>query len=206
MPASAWRSSGTIPAATSGSTSTPLIWCAASHESIASCRSESSSGPSASAGGRRKASIVRHWSSGRFNPQNCRVAASCASSWATSIFALRSTADAGLFSSCARPAASRPSDDIFSSMSSLVLNTRARSTITCTRTAVSSWHSWIIRGRSSVATATIVVRSSATTSPGGPLILEYGSIPVTSPACHSITMRGPPPRSTRIERWPSSTT
>ncbi len=201
--ASSWK-----PDSSSGWASTPVTSCDESHVSISSRRSARSSGDSVS----RPASPstenperVRHCESDRLSAQNFFVASSSTPSSATSVFALRSTADAGLFSSCARPAASRPSEAIFSSSSSLDLNTRARSTITCTSTVVSSSHSWISRGRSAAGIASIVVRSSATTSPGGALMREYGSMPVTSPPCHSMTMCGPEPRSTRIRRWPSST-
>ena len=144
------RAARRTPDSSSGSASMPVTSCAESQVSIASWRSARSSGDSV---GRPDAPSagdpvrVRHCSSDRLSAQNFFVASSSTPSSATSVFALRSTADAGLFSSCARPAASRPSEAIFSSSSSLDLNTRARSTITCTSTAVSSSHSWISRGR-----------------------------------------------------------
>ena len=61
--------------------------------------------------------------------------------------ALRSIADAGLFSSWARPADSLPSEIIFSSCSSLDVKSRARSSIAWTRIDVSSGHSRIIARR-----------------------------------------------------------
>ncbi len=89
--------------------------------------------------------------------------------------ALRAAADAGLFSSCASPAASLPSDAIFSTCRSLTLNARARSTITCTSAAVTWGHSIGSAGRCSRATRRISVGSWITELPGALASREYGS-------------------------------
>ena len=106
----------------------------------------------------------------------------------------RSMADAGLFSSCASPADSLPSDTIFSSCSSLDVNARARSTMVCTRIDVISGHSRITRAllaghRQDVA------RFLGENIGGRADEARVGSIPVTSPWRHSMTRWGPEPRS-----------
>ena len=65
---------------------------------------------------------------------------------AASSLVLRAAADAGLFNSCARPAASLPSESSFSSCRSLDVKWRARSSMACTSTAVTRGHSRIISG------------------------------------------------------------
>ena len=99
---------------------------------------------------------------------SARVARSASSSRSSSSAALRSIADAGLFSSCASPADNFPRETIFSSCRSLEVKARARSTMVWTRIDVTSWHSRIIARRWSRCTARIVVGSWATESPGGP--------------------------------------
>ena len=135
-----------------------------------------------------------------------RAVRSTSASRALSSPALRTMADAGLFSSCARPAASLPSEAIFSTWRSLDVNWRARSSMTCTKIDVSSWQSRIRPGISSRGTMKISVGTSALTSPGEVVRREYGRTPVTSPPRHSMALCGPAPRSMWIERWPERTT
>ena len=151
--------------------------------------------------GRAGSRSSRTASSDRFSAQNrLRRLLEHASS-ATSVFALRATAEAGLFSSCARPAASRPSD------SHLLVEQLAR--LEHARAIEHHVHEHRgqlvalvdhprqLRGIDARQVSCALRRRRC---PGGALMREYGSMPVTSPPCHSMTMRGPAPRSTRIDR------
>ncbi len=151
-----------------------------------------------------------HWA------RNCEIAVSCfavsriepraradastSNSRAASSLALRATAEAGLLSSWASPAARRPSGRIFSSWKSLLVKRRARSSMTWTKIAVSSWQRLAISLKQSRWIASSSQVSSAVVIPGGAVRREYGSRPLTSPARHSSTLRAPVPRSTRIAR------
>jgi hypothetical protein len=75
-----------------------------------------------------------------------------------------------------------------------------------TRIVVTSWHSRVMSRSRVRSTARMVVGSWATVLPGGLASREYGSMPVTSPARHSITLSLLAPRSTKIAMWPDSTT
>ena len=123
--------------------------------------------------------------SGRAAP-SARAACSTSSSRLPRSAALRSIADAGLFSSWARPADSRPSETIFSSCSSLDVKSRARSSIRWTRIDVSSGHSRISARKCSRGTTSTSAGSWATDSPGR---ADRGgsteAAPPTSPSRHS---------------------
>ena len=105
---------------------------------------------------------------------SARALASSSSNWRCSDLAPRTTAEAGLFSSCASPAAHRPSEFIFSTWKSLEVNWRARSSITCTSMAVSSGHPVMSSRKQFRWTVSTSVASSTVTSPGAEVILEYG--------------------------------
>ena len=105
----------------------------------------------------RTASTAASWASVSLAAPSARAACSASSSRSSSSAALRSIADAGLFSSCASPADSFPSETIFSSCRSLDVKARARSTIVWTRIDVISWHSRISARRCSRGTARISV-------------------------------------------------
>ncbi len=80
-----------------------------------------------------------------------RAASSASAIASPNNFAPRVAADAGLFSSCARPAATRPNEATFSPSRSFSLNVRARSTIACTSAAVTCGHDagiWSMSSRS----------------------------------------------------------
>ncbi len=113
-------------------------------------------------------------------------------------------AAAGLFSSCARPAASLPSERSFSSWSCAELKKRARSSMTWTRMEVTCWQSRIMAGRCSAGTASTSVGSSTIKSPGGDVNREYGNRPVTSPARHSTSLWCVPPRTRWSDARPDS--
>ena len=116
---------------------------------------------------------------------------------------MRASADAGVQLARARRTAARAR----SSSRPVVTRwqRRARSSITCTVIAVI------------VATPDLSPRSTRASAPGSrhprPRSCSPGGVasreknsPVMSPPVHSATRRGPPPRSTRIERCPESTT
>ena len=75
-----------------------------------------------------------------------------------------------------------------------------------TSAAVICWQVAIISGKQLLLTMSSSPSSSTVVMPGDVCMRENGSNPPTSPAVHSSTFRGPSPRSTRMEKWPASTT
>ena len=152
--APASRSSASIVTAVSASASAAAVsrpW-SASQSAMASSRSACSIGDrtpcsGAAAHALRTPSIASNWASVRPAAPSARAGLlDVLERGSPRSAALRSIADAGLFSSWARPAERRPSEIIFSSCSSLDVNSRARSIIRWTRIDVSPWHSRVERG------------------------------------------------------------
>ena len=211
--APASRSSASIFTAVSASASAAAVSRprSASQSEMASSRSACSIGDrtpcsGAAAHALRTPSIASNWASVRPAAPSARAACSTSASRLPRSAALRSIADAGLFSSWASPAESRPSEIIFSSCSSFDVNSRARSTIRWTRIDVSSWHSRARALMCSLGTTRISDGSWTSTLPGAETRREYGSIPLTSPARHSVSFCGPEPRSMKIAMRPERMT